>query len=184
MTLEKPLMNNRIEKKRRRKVTYAFFLLLTFFLYCYSLSITILEKEGECSVYIKIDFNSEEAIYMQLRNQIVMGIAREQLHDGESLPSVRQLANSLGVNMHTVNKAYAMLRQEGYLSLDRRKGAVVSVQISNKVTEVEAIHSSIQMICAQAICKEITCEDMHNIINEIYSRFDSKDFGIMEENEK
>ena len=54
---------------------------------------------------IEIDFNSDEAIYIQLRNQIVMGIATEQLHAGESLPSVRQLANHLGVNMHTVNKA-------------------------------------------------------------------------------
>lgn len=50
-----------------------------------------------------------------------MQIAQEQLHEGDSLPSVRGLAGELGVNMHTVNKAYAMLRQEGYLKLDRRK---------------------------------------------------------------
>ena len=75
---------------------------------------------------IKLDFNSPEAIYIQLRNQIVMQIAQEQLHEGDSLPSVRGLAGELGVNMHTVNKAYAMLRQEGYLKLDRRKGAVIS----------------------------------------------------------
>ena len=58
---------------------------------------------------IKLDFNSPEAIYIQLRNQIVMQIAQEQLHEGDSLPSVRGLAGELGVNMHTVNKAYAML---------------------------------------------------------------------------
>ena len=77
---------------------------------------------------IELDFNSPEAIYIQLRNQIVMQIAQEQLRDGDSLPSVRCLAGELGVNMHTVNKAYAMLRQEGYLKLDRRRGAVISVQ--------------------------------------------------------
>ena len=64
-------------------------------------------------MYIEIDFNSDEAIYMQLRNQIVQGIATNQYQEGESLPSVRQLAESIGINMHTVNKAYHVLRQEG-----------------------------------------------------------------------
>lgn len=88
---------------------------------------------------IKLDFNSPEAIYIQLRNQIVMQIAQEQLHEGDSLPSVRGLAGELGVNMHTVNKAYAMLRQEGYLKLDER-GAVISVQISDKSEEMMKVN--------------------------------------------
>ena len=58
---------------------------------------------------ITVDFNSEEAIYMQLRNQFIMGIATSAIRDGDSLPSVRQLADSVGVNMHTVNKAYTVL---------------------------------------------------------------------------
>ena len=62
---------------------------------------------------IEIDFNSNEALYMQLRNQIIMGIATSQFHEGDSLPSVRQLADTIGINMHTVNKAYSLLRQEG-----------------------------------------------------------------------
>ena len=70
---------------------------------------------------LEIDFNSDEAIYVQLRNQIIMGIACAEFADGESLPSVRQLAQVLGVNMHTVNKAYAILREEGYLKRDGDK---------------------------------------------------------------
>ena len=58
---------------------------------------------------IEIDFSSDEAIYMQLTNQIIMGIATSRLHEGDSLPSVRQLAETIGINMHTVNKAYACL---------------------------------------------------------------------------
>ena len=54
---------------------------------------------------IEIDFNSDEAIYIQLRNQIIMGIATSEIQEGESLPSVRQLAETVGINMHTVNKA-------------------------------------------------------------------------------
>ena len=66
-------------------------------------------------MYIEIDFNSEEALYIQLRNQIIYGIATRQYKEGDELPSVRQLAETIGINMHTVNKAYAVLRQEGLL---------------------------------------------------------------------
>ena len=117
---------------------------------------------------IEIDFNSQEAIYIQLRNQIVMAIAQDRLHDGDSLPSVRNLAEAIGVNMHTVNKAYAMLREEGYLKLDRRKGAVVSVQVASKENELTKLNDYMQMIVAQAICKEITREEMNRMVNEMY----------------
>ena len=80
-------------------------------------------------MYIEIDFNSDEAIYMQLRNQIIMGIATSEIREGDTLPSVRQLAQTVGINMHTVNKAYAVLRQEGFVQLDRRKGAVIAIDI-------------------------------------------------------
>ena len=49
---------------------------------------------------IEIDFNSDEAIYMQITNQIIMGIATSRLHEGDALPSVRQLASIAGINMH------------------------------------------------------------------------------------
>ena len=76
-------------------------------------------------MFLKIDFNSDEAIYIQLRNQIIMGIATDMIREGDTLPSVRQMADYIGINMHTVNKAYSVLRQEGFVKLDRRKGAVV-----------------------------------------------------------
>ena len=60
---------------------------------------------------IEIDFNSDEAIYVQLQNQIILGIATDMIQEGDSLPSVRQLAETVGINMHTVNKAYAILKQ-------------------------------------------------------------------------
>ena len=71
---------------------------------------------------IEIDFNSEEALYVQLQNQIIMGIAMDLIKEGDALPSVRQLADTVGINMHTVNKAYTVLKQEGFIRLDRRKG--------------------------------------------------------------
>ena len=122
-------------------------------------------------MFIEMDFNSDEALYVQLMNQIIMGIARDMLKDGESLPSVRQMASHLGVNMHTVNKAYALLRQDGYVKLDRRNGAVVSVNLENKSHHVETIHSDMEMIVAQAICKNITMEEMQDLVQEMYEAF-------------
>ncbi len=122
-------------------------------------------------IIISIDFNSNEAIYMQLRNQIIMGIAQEQIRDGDSLPSVRQLADELGVNMHTVNKAYAMLRNDGYLTLDRRKGAVVCVSVDTKTRHLESMNIEMRMMVAEAICKDISLAEMHQIITDMYKEF-------------
>lgn len=120
---------------------------------------------------IEMDFNSDEALYIQLRNQIILGIAKETLKDGDSLPSVRQMANELGVNMHTVNKAYALLRQDGYVKLDRRNGAVVSVSLENRAHHVENLHSDMEMIVAQAICKEVSLDEMQTLVRDMYAAF-------------
>ena len=120
---------------------------------------------------IEVDFNSDEAIYVQLQNQIIMGIATEMIKEGDTLPSVRRLADNIGINMHTVNKAYAMLRQEGYLKLDRRRGAVISVQIRDKAEEITKVNEYMQMIVAQAICKEITKDEMKQLVEEMYDTF-------------
>lgn len=119
---------------------------------------------------IEIDFNSDEAIYIQLRNQIIMGIATSQLMVGDSLPSVRQLADHIGINMHTVNKAYSVLRQEGYIKLDRRKGAVVAIDY-DQVLASRQIMSMLQPVLAQAICKNIGRDDIHDMVDAIYDSF-------------
>ena len=75
---------------------------------------------------LKLDFGSDKPIYMQIRDQIVLGIAQGQLSAGEKLPTIRALAEECGINMMTVSKAYQLLRQEGYIATDRRSGAVVS----------------------------------------------------------
>lgn len=74
---------------------------------------------------IEIRDGSDVPIYLQLRNQIVAGISDGRLAPGERLPTVRALAEELGVNVMTVNKAYQLLKQEGFLCTDRRNGARV-----------------------------------------------------------
>ncbi len=74
---------------------------------------------------LSLDLDSEVPIYLQIRNRIVEAIASGELVQGSSLPSTRQLAVDLGINFHTVNKAYDLLRREGLLRINRKSGAQV-----------------------------------------------------------
>ena len=74
---------------------------------------------------LHLAFDSDVPIYQQIRNQIVLGIGSGQIAAGEKLPTVRALAEQSGVNMMTVSKAYQLLKQEGYITTDRRSGATV-----------------------------------------------------------
>lgn len=116
---------------------------------------------------IEIDFQSEEAIYMQLRNQIVLGIATSMIQEGDTLPSVRQLAGDIGINMHTVNKAYSVLREEGLVTIDRRKGAVIAVDV-DKIQAIRELQQRMRVLLAKGICKNISRQEVHEMIDEIY----------------
>lgn len=119
---------------------------------------------------IEIDFNSDEALYLQLRNQIIMGIATAQFREGDSLPSVRQLADTIGINMHTVNKAYTVLKQEGYVKVDRRKGAVIAIDV-DRMRTLEELKKELQVILAKSSCKNISKDEIHELIEEIYEDY-------------
>ena len=121
-------------------------------------------------MFIEIDFNSDEAIYMQLRNQIILGIATSRFQEGDMLPSVRQLADTIGINMHTVNKAYTVLKQEGYVKVDRRKGAMIAVDI-DRMQALEEVHRDLQVTLAKASCRNISREEVHALIDEIYQDY-------------
>ena len=126
--------------------------------------------KGGTGVIIKIDFNSEEALYLQLRNQIILGIATSQLGEGDSLPSVRQLADTIGINMHTVNKAYTVLKQEGFVKVDRRRGAVIAIDV-DKMRALNELKTDLRVILAKSRCKNITKDEIHALIDEIYEDY-------------
>ena len=122
---------------------------------------------------IEIDFNSDEAIYIQLRNQIIMGIATSMIHEGDTLPSVRQLADNIGINMHTVNKAYNVLRQEGFLQLDRRRGAEIWID-EDKLEALQDLKEQLRVLLAKGSCKNITKEEVHELVDEIYADYEQR----------
>ena len=119
---------------------------------------------------IEIDFNSDEAIYVQLQNQIIMGIATDMIQEGDTLPSVRQLADMVGINMHTVNKAYSILKQEGFIQLDRRRGAVIAI----KMKAFEELKQELRIALAKGSCKNISREEVHEIVDELFDEYGRK----------
>ncbi|WP_026504413.1 GntR family transcriptional regulator [Butyrivibrio sp. NC3005] len=120
---------------------------------------------------IEIDFNSDDAIYIQLCNQIILGIATSKLREGEQLPSVRTLADTIGINMHTVNKAYSILQREGFVKIDRRKGVVIAVDI-NKLEALEEAREELAVVLARALCKNVTRDEIHGLVDQIYDSFE------------
>ena len=122
---------------------------------------------------INLDFKSDEALYIQLRNQIILAIATDTLHEGDPLPSVRNLADDIGINMHTVNKAYSVLKQEGFVKVDRRRGVIIAVDI-DKLQAMEMIQKELRVLLAQASCKNISREEIHDMIDTIYNEYGGK----------
>ena len=102
---------------------------------------------------IEIDFSSEEAIYVQLCNQIILGIA------------------TIGINMHTVNKAYSVLKQEGFVTIDRRRGAVISVD-ADKIRALEEMKEELRVLLAKGSCRNISRAEVHELIDEIYEEYE------------
>lgn len=123
------------------------------------------------AMFVRIDYNSDEAFYIQLKNQIIMGIATSEIREGESLPSVRDLADDIGINMHTVNKAYSILRQEGYLKLDRRRGAIVAIE-ADRMRDIEEIRFQMRSTVAKALCRDLQADELHRILDEVLEEFE------------
>lgn len=117
---------------------------------------------------IAINEYSDIPIYLQIRNQIVLGISDGRLEPGEQLPTVRALAEEMGVNSMTVNKAYQMLKQEGYIYTDRRNGAKVRERLEFSRELPMESKEQLQRVISEAKIRGITKEEFYKICEEFY----------------
>ena len=91
--------------------------------------------------------------------------------DSDGMPSVRQLADTVGVNMHTVNKAYNVLKREGYISLDKRRGAVIALDV-DKLEQLEEMRRQLRIVLARGCCKNISRSEVHELVDEIFDDYE------------
>lgn len=126
-----------------------------------------------CNVLINLDFEANEPIYQQLTNQIIDGIARKELKPGEGLPSVRSLAADIGINLHTVNKAYQQLKQEGFILIHRQKGVVINPDGVPKADESYRVQlqKKLRPIIAESICRDVDELEFLELCQSIYNSY-------------
>ena len=119
---------------------------------------------------LTLDMKSDIPIYVQLRNQIVMGIGTGKLKASEQLPTVRQMAQDIGINTMTVNKTYQILKNEGFIEIDRRKGATVCEVRQEAALYCEKLEEELQLLSAEACLKGVQKDDFLKLCEEVFSR--------------
>jgi DNA-binding transcriptional regulator YhcF (GntR family) len=110
-------------------------------------------------VILNVDLASEVPIYQQLRDRIVEAIAEGVLTQGSPLPATRALAADFGINFHTVNKAYDLLRQQGLIRLNRGTGAVVNPTAADPPFHTEWTARA-RTLLAEAIAKGLPADEV------------------------
>ncbi|PAE09965.1 GntR family transcriptional regulator [Niallia circulans] len=119
-------------------------------------------------MYIQINPELEMPIYEQLTMQIMIGIIRQELQDGDVLPSVRSLAADLGVNMHTVNKSYHALEKKGLIQIIPKSGAII--RTNNGIPtqeEQDRISNSLKPMIVEALVIGIKEKEITGLIQSI-----------------
>ena len=127
-------------------------------------------------MFINIDLESQEPIYTQLKHQIIAGIAKKSLKPGDSLPSVRSLAADIGINLHTVNKAYQQLKQDGFILIHRQKGVVINpegIPVAD-AAYINQLKGALHPLIAESITRRVNKEEFFEICSQIFAEFNEK----------
>ena len=118
-------------------------------------------------MFLEIDFKSDLPIYEQIRRGIIIGLAKGDINPGDKLPSVREMAENIGINLHTVNKAYKLLEADGVIIMDRRFGSLISEKANPMEDyDCEKMASELDLLIAIAKLKGFSEEDFVNNINK------------------
>ncbi|EAE5710747.1 GntR family transcriptional regulator [Listeria monocytogenes] len=119
---------------------------------------------------LAIDLQSDEPIYTQICNQIIEGMAKRELLPGDKLPSVRSLGADIGINFHTVNKAYQILKQEGFIQIHRQKGVVIHPDGVAKADELffAKLQMKLKPLIAESVVRGVTEEKWLEVSKVIF----------------
>lgn len=125
---------------------------------------------------LRIEPDGPVPIYQQIRDRIVEAIATGEAPVGTGLPATRQLAVDLGINFHTVNKGYDLLRQEGLLRIGRKAGAVVQRDATSgppSADWAEDWATRLRTMLAEATAQGLPAEEIVGYCRDIVAAFQS-----------
>ncbi|EON74088.1 GntR family transcriptional regulator [Lysinibacillus sphaericus] len=120
---------------------------------------------------IQIEPQSDVPIYEQVTRQIIEGIARGDMKPGDTLPSVRNLASDLGVNMHTVNKSYHELEAKGILTIRAKSGAIIRSAEERTVTpeQLQQIEKNLKPLVAEGMVLGATVDQIEFMMKKVFA---------------
>jgi len=117
---------------------------------------------------ISIDKDDARPLYLQIVIQLKEQICKGTLKQGDELPSVRELADNLGINMHTVRSAYIKLREQGIINLALGRRATIArlKQPDNKkLTEAE-ITARLQELMTDALLMGLKPDEIQQLLSQ------------------
>lgn len=124
-------------------------------------------------MFIEIDFESDLPIYTQIYNQVVKGVSKGELADGEELPSVRQMSSDIGVDKNTVIKAYNLLKQDGIIAMHRRKGSVITAREKRNMTEPmqKKLAEELEVFIATGLCFQLSKAEILQMVEGVMAEY-------------
>lgn len=114
----------------------------------------------------RIDPSAGEPLFAQLASQVRLAVARGDLAVGERLPSARNLAASLDLNVHTVLRAYQDLRDDGLVDLRRGRGAVVTERAG---ADFATLREAVAAVAAESRALDLSPETTLALLKEALS---------------
>ncbi len=116
-------------------------------------------------MFLTVDATDKRPIYQQIVDGVKALIASGAIQDGTPLPSVRQVADDLRVNLNTIATAYRQLQEEGFLSVRHGSGAVVSIR-PGRTVEAEDLRKRLRLALTELILNDLSDKEIVGIVRE------------------
>jgi GntR family transcriptional regulator len=110
---------------------------------------------------VEVDESSPVPLYVQIAASVRHAIAEGRITPGTRLPASRDLAEELDVNVHTVQRAYGELRDEGLLQLRQGRGAIVG---SGEVRGRARLHGLVRALLDEARDQGVSVRELQELM--------------------